>query len=63
MNYLFVFTFGIVLFNMLYVITLFGKSSVSWPCYKHLSPTEWWVLYPSFFYQIYWWGMYLHLIH
>lgn len=53
MKLLFVFTLGIVILNLIKVISiLFGKNSISWPSYKWLSPTEWWSFYPSFFLSI-----------
>jgi hypothetical protein len=62
MIYLFVFTLGIVLLNLLLIITLLGKQKLVLPHYKHLDPTEWWIFYPSFFYQVYWWSIYLGFI-
>lgn len=55
---LFVFTFGIVLFNLLYYISLFAKSTIDWPgILKHpyTKPTMWFIFYPSAFYQIWFW--------
>jgi hypothetical protein len=63
MQYLFIFTAGIVILNLLKIATLFGKNTLSLPSYKWLSPTQWWVFYPSFFFQVYWWSVYVGLVN
>jgi len=62
MIYLFTFTLGIVILNLLVMVTMFAKQTLSLPHYKQLSPLQWWVFYPSFFFQIYWWTIYFGLI-
>lgn len=62
MDYIFVLTFGVVILNLLFIMTLFGKVPLSLPKSKYLSPTYWWVFYPSFFYQVWWWSKFIGLI-
>lgn len=62
MEYIFIFTLGIVILNLLKILTFFGKEMLSLPSYKWLSPSEWWVFYPSFFFQVWWWCVKLTLI-
>ena len=58
-NILNVFTSGIVILNFLFIITLFAKTTVNLPPllfgWDKLSPTRWYIFYPSFFYQLYIW--------
>lgn len=62
MQYLFVFTLGIVILNLLVIVTLFGRVTLSLPNKGWLDPTYWCIFYPSFFFQVYWWSEYLGLI-
>lgn len=55
---LFVFTFGIVIFNLLFYFSLFAEKTIDWPgilMNPYTKPTMWFLLYPSVFYQIWFW--------
>ena len=71
MNIIFVFTLGIFILNLMFYFSLFAKRQLDLTLYEpskyssfriYISPMEWWVFYPSFFYQVYWWCGYLNLI-
>jgi|31_taG_2_1085359.scaffolds.fasta_scaffold02343_14 hypothetical protein len=53
MEYLYVFTLGIVILNALHYLAGLFKHEYTFPYYKHLDPKSWWLFYPSFFYQLY----------
>lgn len=64
MIYLFIFTLGIVILNLLSYLSLFGKQgTLTWPRLKWLAPESWFILYPSFFYQLWWWVEYLNFFN
>lgn len=56
------FTAGIVILNLLFIITLFAKERLQLPETRKISVQHWWVFYPSFFFQIWFWFNYLNLI-
>ena len=58
---IFVGTFGICLFNALYYISVLSGNSISWPRtigFKYTEPTIWYLIYPSTFFQIWFWFSY-----
>lgn len=59
---IFIFTLGIVFFNLMVYFSIFGKRGYHIPEYKWLLPASWWLFYPSFFYQVYWWVNYFELL-
>jgi len=55
---LFVITFGFVLLSGLFYISLWADRTISWPPIiptKWAEPGRWYFLYPSMFYQIWFW--------
>lgn len=62
MIYLFVFTLGIVILNIIKIATLFAKHELSLPGYKLFGPDSTVFFYPSFFYQV-WWINYFGLLN
>ena len=62
MNYLFVFTLGITIINIFSIISIAIGNKVIFPHYKGLRIDRWYFMYPCFFYQVYWWSVYLELI-
>lgn len=62
MNFLFVFTAGVVIINMVLIFGYMVKAKFSFPKYGWLSPSNWIIFYPSFFYQVYWWAAYFNLL-
>ena len=62
MNYIFVLTLGITLLNLIVILTYFAKNTLVLPRAKYLAVDIWYIFYPSFFYQVYWWSIYFNLI-
>lgn len=58
MNYIFVFTTGILIINMFKIIGILTKRNITFPHYYWLDPCSWWIVYPSLFFQIYWYFIY-----
>lgn len=55
---LFLITFGIALLNLMFYVSLWADSAISWPpllAHKITNPNRWYLLYPSMFYQIWFW--------
>lgn len=64
MKYIFVLTFTITLLNSINILShTFGKRIVVYPHFKKMDVREWFMFYPSLLYQVYWWGIYFHLIN
>ena len=62
MNYLFVFTMGVTIINLIMVISTTVGVKVIFPYYGIIKADNPFFLYPSFFYQLYWWSVYFELI-
>lgn len=60
--YIFVLTLGVTILNLLKIFSIMIGNPIQYPEYKQFGPTSWWILYPSFFYQVYWWVNYLNLL-
>jgi len=63
MKLLFIFTAGVMILNLITIILLLFKVEINFPRYKALNVTHWWLFYPSFFYQLYWWVDYFNLLN
>lgn len=61
---LFVFTLGIVLLNIVWVIAIIARVDINFPyiIFKNINIGDWWIYYPTYFYQIWWWSTWLGLI-
>jgi len=65
MNYVFVFTAGIMILNLWFAVSIWLGNALTLPYQWYtvkISPHVWWIFYPSFFYQVYWWSVRLELI-
>lgn len=63
MNVIFILTLGITILNLFSITSvIFSKSTIDFPHYKLLDVGTWFIFYPSFFYQVYWWSIYFKLI-
>jgi len=59
---IFILTAGMTILNLLVIISLLGKQKLQLPEWGWLSPTGWWIFYPCYFYQIWFWSARLGLI-
>ena len=62
MNYLFVFTMGITIMNIITAFSAIIGNKLIFPYYKKIKVENWYFMYPCLFYQIYWWSVYFKLI-
>lgn len=62
MNYIFVLTLGVIILNFIVILTYFAKNTLVLPKHEYLGVDIWYIFYPSFFYQVYWWSIYFNLI-
>ena len=58
-----IFTLGVVILNLLFIITLLGRESLALPPFKltgkfKIDFQHWYIFYPSFFYQVAFWYHY-----
>lgn len=57
MKWIFIFTIMITILN---IVTMFKPFTP--PHYEQLDPRSWWLFYPCFFYQLFWWSTYFQLL-
>jgi hypothetical protein len=66
LNIIFVVTLGITILNLIKLIGLMFGNTITLPFRKFeyitFSFDIWWVLIPSYFYQVYWWSQYFNLL-
>lgn len=63
---LFVATATIVILNIFQLFGIMFGNSISYPALKlkfiTIGPTQWFIMYPSFFYQVWFWTIKLHIL-
>jgi len=62
MEYIFVFTFSVLILNALKIISVIVGNTVTLPGMGLLSPTNFLFLYPSLLYQVWFWSTKLEII-
>ncbi len=58
---IFILTFGITILNMLMTVGNLAGNGFYFPFYRQLDVRSWWIFYPAFFYQVFFWSKVFNL--
>jgi len=61
-EFLFIYSGGVIIINLLFIISLFAKSTLTLPTYKFFNIKHGLIFYLSIFYQLYFWATFFNII-